>query len=183
MGALRTAVGTPATAADLRAAVEAWFAPGGGMDTDAALYPDGVPSATPAKLLVAPGETLTLDATASDPALRGIMSDLAMGMLTELLPDQGERREALRGAGVGLLGDEAGLANLQGRVGSAEGQSERALVRLRSERNALELARGEVLEVDRYETATRFQTAEAAVETLYLVTSRLTGLTLANYLR
>ena len=169
----------PATAADLATAVEAWFAPGGGMDV---AFP--VPgSDIPATLTVAPGETLRVDATAADPALRGIMAELAVGVLAADLTDAGERRGALRAAGTGLLGDEAGLANLQSRLGIAEGQSERALTRVRAETNALEIARGEVMEVDRYETATKFQAAEAAVETLYLVTSRLSGLSLANYIR
>ena len=169
----------PATAADLEATIDAWFAPGGGMDVAHPVAGADQPTV----LTVAPGETLTVDATAADPALRSLMAGLALGIHAADLGDAGERREAMRSAGTSLLGDEAGRANLQARIGVAEEQSERALTRVRSEVNALELARGEVLEVDRYETATKFQAAEAAVETLYLVTSRLSGLSLANYIR
>lgn len=183
MASLRASLATPgpapASAADLEAAVGAWFAPGGGMD---AAFPVAGGDA-PAVLTVAPGETLTVDATAADPALRGVMAGLAVGVLAADLADPGERRDAMRGAATGLIGDEAGRANLQARLGVAEGQSERALTRARAEVNALEIARGEVLEVDRYETATQFQAAEVAVESLYLVTSRLSGLSLANYIR
>ena len=182
LAALRADVGPQSDPAALRAAVGAWFAPGGGMD--AAFARPG--SSEPAVVPLAPGETLSVVATAADPAIRGTLAELATVVLAG--ENQGgamgreAQREAFTAAGAALVSDAAGLTGLRGRLGVAEGQSERALVRVRAETSALELARGEALEVDRYETATRFQAAQAGVETLYLVTARLSNLSLAKYL-
>lgn len=183
MSKLRTHVAglapVPATATDLQAAVRAWFAPGGGMDDGP--IADGRDE--PARLTVAPGDTLTVDATAADPEFRRLMADLATGVLAADMLGPEERPAAYQTLGTALLGDEAGLADAQSRLGIAEGHSERSLTRVRSEINALHMARAEVLEVDRYEAATKFQAAEAAVESLYLVTARLSALSFANYMR
>ena len=170
-------------AAALRASVQGWFAPGGGFPGGGldALTPAG--SGEAATLTVAPGETLTVDAKAADAEIRTVLADLAFGIVAAETLDAAGRREAFRTAGAQLMGGDAGLAELRGRLGVAEGQSERALSRVRAETGALEIARGEALEVDRYETATRLQATQAAVETLYLVTARLSGLSLTNYLR
>ena len=181
LDALRAEVAGETDPAALRATVQAWFAPGGGMDAAWPLPGGDEPAVMP----LAPGETLAIGATAADPSIRGTLANLAIGVLAGEggALDLAGRREALSTAGAALLGDEAGVTSLRGRLGSAEGQSERALARIRAETSALELARGEALEVDRYEVATRFQAAQAGVETLYLVTARLSGLSLANYLR
>ena len=175
-------VGAAADPAALRAAVQAWFAPAGGLDAGWPL--DGSDEA--AVLSIAPGETLTVEARAADPAIRSTLADLALGVLASEAGspfDDAGRREALGAAAQGLFGDEAGLAVMRGRLGAAEGQSERALVRVRAESDTLEIARGKMVEVDRYETATQLQAAQAGVETLYLVTARLSSLSLTNYLR
>ena len=181
LAALRAEVDGEADAATFRARVQAWFAPGGGMDVASPLPGRDVPAVMP----LAPGEALRIEATAADPAIRATLADLAIGVLAgegqSLGPEA--RVAALSAAGVALLGDDAGVTHLRGRLGSAEGQSERALARIRTETAALEIARGEALEVDRYEVATQFQAAEAGLETLYLVTARLSGLSLANYFR
>ena len=181
LAALRVEVAGETDPAAFRARVQAWLAPGGGMDAASPLPGGDEPAVVP----LAPGEALAIEATAADPAIRGTLANLAIGVLAGeggALDTQG-RRDALAASGVALLGDEAGLVGLRGRLGSAEGQSERSLARIRSETSALEIARGAALEVDRYEVATRFQAAEAGVETLYLVTARLSGLSLTNYLR
>ena len=182
LGALRADIGAQSDPEALRAAVRAWFAPGGGMDVAFARPGADEPAVVP----LAPGETLSIDATAADPAIRGTLAALATAVLAG--ENQGgamsreAQREALSAAGTALVSDAFGLTGLRGRLGTAEGQSERALARIRSETSALELARGEALEVDRYETATKFQAAQAGVETLYLVTARLSNLSLAKYL-
>ena len=183
---LRADVAPNADPAALRADVEAWFDPGGPAGAGLnAFMPAGADEAT--VLTVAPGETLTVGATAADAEIRSVLAGLAYGVLVGEnhggALDAAGRREGFRTAGAALMADDAGLTSLRGRLGIAEGQSERSLTRVRAEANALEIARGEALEVDRYETATKLQAAEAAVETLYLVTARLSGLSLANYLR
>ncbi len=182
LGALRAEVGPQSDPAALRAAVQAWFAPGGGLD---AAFPR--PGADePAVVPLAPGETLSIAATAADPAIRGTLAALATAVLAGEnqggAMDREAQREALAAAGAALVSDAPGLTGLRGRLGTSEGQSERALARIRSESSALELARGEALEVDRYAVATEFQAAQAGVETLYLVTARLSNLSLAKYL-
>ena len=181
MTQLRADIGPQTDAATMIAAVRDWFAPGAATGLDALHVVEGGDVAT--TLTVAPNETLTLDATAADPALRRVMADLAVGVLASELTDAGERRTALRTAGTAILGDTGEIAKLQSRLGIGEGQSERALIRVRSEISALELARGEVLGVDTAEAATKFQAAEAAVKTLYLVTARLSSLSFADYMR
>ena len=181
LAALRAEVGGETDPAALRTAVQGWFAPGGGLDQ---AWP--LPGADePAVLSLAQGETLTIGATAADPSVRGMLASLALGALAGEggALDTAGRQEAVTMAATALLGDEAGLVTLRGRLGVAENQSERALTRVRAEAAGLELARGEIVEVDRYEVATKLQAAEAGVETLYLVTARLSNLSFANYMR
>lgn len=165
----------------LSTAVEAWFAPGGGLD---AAFP--LPGGDrPMVVTVAPGDDVRVDPTAADPSIRATLATLATAVLAGEgggLDREGQR-VALNAAAETLFSDLASLSEVQGRLGAAEGRSEQALTRVRAEITALEIARGEVLEVDRYETATKMQTVEAGVEALYLVTARLADLSLARYLR
>lgn len=180
---LRADIGSAAITdpAALRAAVRSWFAPGGGLD---AAFP--LPGADQAAVVpIGDGDLLEIEPTVADPALRGTLAELATAVLAAEGAglDRDGRRDALRAAGQALITDAPGLSDARGRLGASEARSERALTRARAEATALEFARADLVEVDRYETATRLQAVEAGVETLYLVTARLSDLSLTRYMR
>lgn len=134
---------------------------------------------------VADDETVRLDVTANDPALRATLKGLLMGALLErgVLGGQPEARAGLaRRAGENLAETAPDRAHLAARVGVAEAQIAAADVRNAAETSVLEMARNEMVGVDGYETATSLQEAQTRLETLYTLTARLSRLNLADYL-
>ncbi len=182
LDSLFVATAAESSAAGVEAVVRAWFAPGGSFDVDGYLGA-GQPAAP---VSIADGEVAEQPVTAADPAIRDTLAAFAMAALLDrgVLSGQHAERAALaRRAGESLLDAEAKVVDLRGDLGAREAQIDRALARLETGRTALELARAKILEVDPFETATRLQMAEAQLEALYLLTSRLSRLTLTEFLR
>lgn len=173
-------IGTPATADDARLAIEAWFADPAGF---AALYQGGAPRTG---INVAEGSSVALDITALDPALVDTLTNLAgIALLdTGLFHDDATgRRTLLDRAAAGLFTASEDRASLIRRTGVAEARIEDARVRNATEKTALNIARGRMIEADPYETITRLKDLEARLDALYTVTARLSRLSLAEYLR
>lgn len=171
-----------ADAADLVATLESWFMdPGGGYETLAHL---GSPE-TPA-LVVAQGVALDNPLTALDPGLRRAL----MGMALATLANQGSggfgpdgQRQLLEAAAVNIVESQAGVTDLRARLGHVEGRIAAAQVQNDSTRAALDLERSRLTSVDPYATATRLQQAKTRLESLYLLTTRLSRLSLTEFLR
>jgi flagellar hook-associated protein 3 FlgL len=170
------------TASGVETAVRAWFTTGGGFEVDGYLGAAEPAAAVP----IAEGEMAEQPVTAADPAIRDTLAAFAMAALLDrgaLAGQPAERATLARRAGQSLLDAEAKVVDLRGDLGAREAQIDRAIARLETGRTALELARSEILEVDPFETATRLQMAEAQLEALYLLTARLSRLTLTEFLR
>ena len=86
-------------------------------------------------------------------------------------------------AGQQLLSTEEGRITLSARIGTAEAQIETARTRNAAEETALGILRSGIGSVDPYEAATRLETVRAQLESLYLVTARVSRLSLTEYLR
>lgn len=155
--------------------------PGGLFDND--VYVGGPAAAAPPIDGDTPARGLP---TAADPALRTLLSGLAMAAVAG---DEGvslsfEQRQALaRRAALTLVDAGAGITRLQADLGGSEGQVAALTTRLEGERSALDLARDALIGVDPYEAAGRLQQAQSRLEVLYAVTARTARLSLVEYLR
>jgi flagellar hook-associated protein 3 FlgL len=179
---LATAVGPAATAADVLAAVDAYFAPGGAFESTS--YLGSSTAADPVPL--GDGSTTEPFRRATDPEIVEVLKGLATAALIDLnvlaaAPD--ERAALARTAGERLLTAEAGLVAARAELGVSQERIESARSRIGAERAAYEIARAEIREADPTETAMQLRQAEMQLQSLYVITGRLSGLSLTNYLR
>ncbi|MBL4917037.1 flagellin [Szabonella alba] len=182
LGALETAITTSgATGAGAVAVVIAdWFEDPAGFAAQG--YLGGPPrSAIP----LSPEDSVTLDVTAAEPALRDTIRALAMAALTGRGIPAGlaERSELARLAGEDLLQGATGRTALAARIGLAEGRIGAAISRNAAETATLRLSQTGLLAIDPYEAATRLEETSGQIETLHAVTARLSRLSLVDFLR
>lgn len=178
--ALETAAAGATTAGQVSAAVIGWFADPLGFG---AFYQGDAPL-SPAP--VAAGEAVDLSTTAMDQTLRDTLAGFAMAALIDrgaLAGDAVERGRLAQQAGQQLISTEDDRTTLRARIGTVEAQIEAARSRNSAEETALGVLRSDLGSVDPYEAATRLQTLQSQLESLYLVTSRVSRLSLTEYLR
>lgn len=168
--------------ADIDAALDTWFNDPAGFDAFA--YTG---SASPlAPFRVSETAEVPLDIKANEPALRDVLKSLAKVAVVNSIGVtlmNPEVSDVFRSAGEDLLTAERDLVALQARVGITEEQLENWSVRTQIENAGLEFAKGALLSVDPYDTATRLEAAQFQLESLYAVTVRLSQLSLVNFLR
>lgn len=171
----------PATTPDEAATlIDAWLADPAGFATQAYLGTDETNL-----IPIADGETLRLDATAADPALRGTFKGLILGALMAepgLFPGAAAQSSLARLAGGALLAASSDRVLISARLGLSEARLEAAQSRHAAESLVLQQARADMIAVDGYETATRLQESQARLDMLYTLTARLSRLGLAEYL-
>lgn len=178
--ALQTAATGATTAGQVTAAVTTWFADPLGFG---AFYQGGDPL-SPAP--IAAGESADLSTTAMDQALRDTLAGFAMAALIDrgvLAGDSTERGRLAQQAGRTLTTTEDARTTLSARIGTVEAQIEAARTRNSAEETSLGILRSDIGSVDPYEAGTRLQTIQSQLEALYLVTARVSRLSLAEYLR
>ncbi len=169
------------TAEDVATVVNDWFAVGGGYDTLG--YVGGAAESSGPR--ISEGEISSSSPTADEDAFRSFLAALATGALIGrgvLSTETVEQGRLARIAGLSLFEADANLVNLQARIGSSEGQIDRARSEVLAESGALQLARTELIGVDPFETAVELQSAEIQLQTLYSITARLSRLSLTGYL-
>lgn len=177
--ALETALTGAVTVDDVETAVAGFFDAGGDYET---LYQGG-PART--EVPIAPGETAGMPATALDQGIRDTLKGLATVALLHrgLFAGQGTARAQLaEGAGEQLIASGGTRSNLVARIGTVEAAIATAQTRNQAEKSALGIARAGMLEADPYETATRLEDLQTRLESLYILTSRLSKLSLTEYL-
>lgn len=176
-------VASETTAAGVVAAVEAWFGtPGAGFDLTGYTGSD-----TPlAPFRLGGGETAAFPVTAADPGLRDVLKGFALGALLDgqtLAGDAAERQALARAAADRTLTATDRVTDLRAGIGAREAAVEAASVRRETETAALELARSELTGADPFEAATRLETAQTQLETLFALTARISRLSLVDFLR
>jgi flagellar hook-associated protein 3 FlgL len=180
LAALEVAATGATTAGDVAAAVATWFADPLGYGT---FYRGGAPlSDAP----IAPGEAADLSTTAMDPAIRDTLAGFAMAALLDrgvLAGNAEERARLAERSGQALLTSEDARITLAARIGSVEAEIEAARTRNGAEETALGILRSEIGSVDPYEAASRLEAARSQLESLYLVTARVSRLSLVEFLR
>ena len=178
--ALQTAANGATTAGQVEAAVRGWFADPLGY---AAFYQGG---AALSPVPIAPGEAADLSVTALDPAFRETLTGFAMAALLDrgiLAGDFDGRADLAHRAGLTLHVSQDSRTLLAARIGTVEAQIDAATTRNSAEDSALKILCSDIGSVDPYEAATRLETVQAQLESLYLITSRVQRLSLAEYIR
>ncbi len=166
-------------AAGVQTILEDWFAAPTGFAT---AYLGGNPMAGVA---VAPGEVARLDITALDPAIADTLKSLALSALIDrgvLAGNPAEQADLLRRSGEGLMAAQTGLGALTARLGTTQAQIDDAAQRNTAETSALNIALSDLLSIDSYEVASRLEQTQTQLETLYTLTSRMSRLSLVNFL-
>lgn len=170
-------------AADMVAVVEAWFLdPGTGFDTLA--WQGGAGPAAPA--ILGEGQAEASGVTARDPALREVLAGLALAALAAEGAGPGAEtdRRAVVQAAAGRL-DRAGdaLIRLRSDLGASQARIEEARAAAEAARAGAEIEQARLTGADPYRAATDLQAVQTRLEQLYILTARLSRLTLAEYLR
>lgn len=170
------------TVTDIRKAAEAWFNDPAGFD--AVIYQGSGTSLAP--MQISENESVTIPLTATDPALKAALRDIAVAAVvsdTALAVPSDQRTALFTQLGVDLANTQNDTVNLRALVGSAEARIEQAATRNSAARTSLEFSRNELLAADPYQTAAQLQTVQFQLESLYSVTVRNANLSLVNFLR
>ncbi len=182
LNALQTELSGLTTASDIRQAAEDWFNDPAGFD--AVIYRG---SATPlSSMQISENERIDLPITATDPALKAAVRDVAVAALAS--EDALNWSPTLRTAlftqmGVDLANAQDATIKIRAGVGAAEARIEQAAIRNAAAKTSAEGARNNLISADPYETAARLQTVQFQLESLYSVTVRNANLSLVNFLR
>jgi flagellar hook-associated protein 3 FlgL len=137
-------------------------------------------------LAVGPETAASASVTADDPAIRRTLAGLAMAALLDrgLFAGDAANRQALaEKAGEALLAGSDERVHLAGEIGLTEQRLATIDARNAAERSALSIARAGLTSADPYAAAAELEATRIRIETLYSVTSRLSGLTLMGFLR
>ncbi|MEZ5797011.1 MAG: flagellin [Paracoccaceae bacterium] len=180
LSALETVTAGLVTTADVKAAIDGWFTDPLGFG---AMYAGG---AGRAEVPIAQGETADLSVTALDPAIRDTLKGIASVALLGrglLAGDLTARTDLAKSAGEALMTAGESRAQLMARVGTEQARISAAETRNTAEKSALDIARAGIVSADPYDAATRLQDLQTRLESLYLVTARLSRLTLTEFLR
>ncbi|KUJ77685.1 flagellin [Ruegeria profundi] len=170
------------SAVDIRQAAEDWFNDPAGFD--AVIYQGSDTALAP--MQVSENESVQIPITATDPALKDAMRDIAVAALLSddaLNLPRDLRTSLFRQLGGDLANTQNQLVNLRGQVGSAQARIEQAATRNSAARTSLEFSRNELIAANPEETATKLQTVQVQLESLYSVTVRNSNLSLVNFLR
>ncbi|OAN69190.1 hypothetical protein A8B78_04920 [Jannaschia sp. EhC01] len=180
---LRALVSGAVDATTAAADVTAWFMDtGGGYETLA--WQGGAGDAP--TVLIGEGQTAETGVTALDPAIRETLAGLALAALaseqTPAFPED-EQRAFITAAAHQMLNAEDGLIGLRARLGTEEARIEEAKVTAESTRSSLQIEYGRLVEADPYDTATELEAVALQLESLYILTARMSRLSLTEYLR
>jgi flagellar hook-associated protein 3 FlgL len=180
---LRLLVAAAPDAATAIADIDAWFQDaGGGYETVATLG-----SATGgADVFLGDGKRIDAGVTVHDVGVRTALSGLAIAALVaegSLPADPDARFDMATAAAERMLRSESDLVDTRARLGVAEGRIETARVQAEATRATLQMEETRLTSADPFTTATEIETVSRQMESLFLLTSRLSNLSLSNYLR
>ena len=183
LSSLSAAAAGAVSAADVIAAVDAWFDdPAGGFATMGYLGDTGAPLAR----RIDEGVTVDVPARADHPAIKDMLRQAAVVALSAdpaLGLASSTAVRLVTGAAPGLLTSSTALISLRAEVGLAEERVAASVARNGAMVTALTTMRNDLALVDPYETAIALKEAETRLEMQFVLTARLSGLSLVNFLR
>ena len=153
--------------------------PAGGFRT--VIYQGGAGDA--ASLEIAPGETVIATARADEQGVKDMIRGLSAIAVAATAGPSSKRDQSLAFAGATLLKGDSGVLDLRTRIGLEEARAEDARMRIESEEVALTAAYNAMTSRDPFEAASRLQALESQIEASFVLTSRLSRLSLTNFLR
>lgn len=153
--------------------------PAGGFATN--IYVGGAGDAARAE--IADGELVNYSARADEQPVRDLLRNLSMIVVAAEQTTFPGRNEALTAAGGGMIQAANDVIGIRSRVGAAEERIAAAAEGLSAEATALGVAYNERASRDPYEAASLLQALEAQLEASYVMTSRISQLSLTNYFR
>lgn len=181
LDALLPQVAGAATAAEARDVVLAWFDDPAGFASQGYL---GGPAR--AAIGIGPNSAAGAGVTGADPAIRDTLAGLAMAALLDRGLFAGQpvaRQELAEMGGEVLAGNAEARIHLAAGIGSTEQRLAEMQTRNAAEQSALGIARSGLISADPYATAADLESARVQLETLFAITSRLSGMSLLGYLR
>ncbi|PYE84608.1 hypothetical protein [Pseudoroseicyclus aestuarii] len=184
LASITAALGPAVTATDVADAVDAWFDdPAGGFRTGDGYL--GEPGA-PLTRRVSQDRSITIDARAEDPALTAILKAAALAVIAGdeavALPDS-TRLALVEQASERMISAAQPLTEMRARLGEGEAEAERMNAFHAARGSALTMMRNDLALADPYDTASNLQATQARLEQHFIVTARLSQLSLAGYLR
>lgn len=171
------------TISDIVAAVDDYFmTPGGGFETGA--YIGSTNDLAPMRL----NDTQSADfnVRADTTELREAMRDSAIAALAldpALNLDLTEKKQLMETAGERLLTGQDHLTGVRADIGFNQERVENAMAQNSLSRSSMLMTQSDLLSADQTEVAGKLQAVQVQLEMVYTITSRLSQLTLANYVR
>lgn len=184
LDALQTEISGLVTTEDIVAAVDTWFdgPAGGGGFADVGYLGGDTPLST---IRIAEGDAVSVQLTASDQTIRDVLKGFALAALVgegRVPDDVATRAQLTEIAGNRIVTVDGNLTAVRTGLGTAEALVADAQTRNSAESASLSLARNALIEADPYQSATALEAVKTQIETLYTLTSRLSALTLTDYL-
>lgn len=183
MTQLSAAVAGAATVNDIVTAVDDYFmTPGGGFETNA--YLGSTNDLAPMRL----NDTQSADfnVRADSTELREAMRDSALAALAldaGLNLDLTDKKNLMERAGERLLTGQDNLTKVRADIGFNQERVENAMAENSLSRSSMLMTQTDLLSADQTEVAGKLQAVQVQLEMVYTITSRLSQLTLANYVR
>ncbi|GGG78751.1 flagellar hook protein FlgL [Salipiger pallidus] len=182
MSELRTLVSGETTASGIGAQIDAWFeTAGGGFETTA--YNGSTTSLAPMQLSTS--ERASIDIRADDMVFRDTLKAFAKASLASdegLAISTDEKVNLLFGAAIELQSAQGSMVEVRAGLGVLEQRIEEATTRNAAERTATSIARLDLVGIDEFETATRYENTRSQLESLYAITVRSSRMSLVGYL-
>ncbi len=179
---IRTILAAAPDAATARADIDTYFGAAGGFETS--IYLGSSQDAAPVRIPDGTGQDYLVRADSQE------MRD-TLKALVSLAAIQGggfggsaaEEEAFTEAAALDLQEAGTDITALRARIGVAEEALSIGVDEVQAERNALARATNDLVGVDPFVAATRFNDLQGQLESLYTVTARLSGLSLTNFLR
>jgi len=180
---LEARVANASTLQDITRIVESYFQdPSGGFQTNG--YQGSTQPSGPVRL--SDTETESFDVTALSPEIRTTLQGLALAALTTRnIPtnDITSRSSLVYQAGSLLVGANDGIISLQAQIGTTQARIDEIQTRQMARMTAAEIDRNALVSADPYDSATRLQGIQNSLQALYMVTSRVAGMSLVGFLK
>lgn len=180
---VRALVSAATDAASAISAIDTYFdTPGGGFETT--IYTGSTLNAAGVDL--GNGSRIDYLPRADASAFRSMLKSVAMIAVAEesdFAADANEHMTFLTISAQNLHSATGEVTSLRAELGIAEEGLTRASDAAEAERTAVSISRNNILGVDPYEAASRLRELETQMESLYVLTARLSNLSLTNYIR
>lgn len=165
---------------DLQASLEAYFNdPAGGFQND--IFTGGTGDAP--TLAVGDNERVGFQIKADAPEIRNLLRGLASVVIAGENPENADNFELASQASGTIRTAQDSIAEVRANIGITEARLETLSIRYDSEETILTQLFNDRTARDPFEAATELSDLETRLQTSFLVTARLSELTLANFLR